>query len=162
MIEIIAMEARHWDEVARIYAEGIATGKATLETRVPAWEEWDRAHADHCRLLAVEDENILGWAALTPVSTRCVYSGVAEVSVYIAEDARGKGVGKLLLRALISEREGYWTLQASVFAENTVSIHLHQHSGFRIIGTRERISKLNGTWRDTVMLERRSHIIGIS
>jgi L-amino acid N-acyltransferase YncA len=164
MTEIIEMDPRHWAAVERIYLEGIATGQATFQTESPGWEEWDKSHTAACRLVAVDGDEVLGWAALTPVSGRCVYAGVAEVSVYIAEKARGRGLGKALLEALIaeSEQDSYWTLQASIFPENSASLRLHQNAGFRIIGTRERIGQMHGIWRDTVMLERRSKIIGTS
>ena len=164
MIEIIEMTAPHWGEVKRIYLEGIATGQATFQTSAPDWEQWDSSHLASCRLVAVEKGQVLGWAALTPVSGRCVYAGVAEVSVYVAANARGKGVGKKLLAALVteSEKHGIWTLQAGIFPENVASIQLHLKSGFRMIGTRERIGKMNGEWRDTALLERRSKLIGIN
>lgn len=163
MVEIIDMKIPHWEEVKRIYLEGIATGHATFQTSAPEWEEWDSSHLPSCRLVAVDDAGLLGWAALTPVSGRCVYAGVAEVSVYVAEKARGKGVGKKLLGALVAESEKHeiWTLQAGIFPENEASIQLHIKSGFRMIGTRERIGKMNGEWRDTALLERRSKLIGI-
>jgi phosphinothricin acetyltransferase len=157
------MEPQHWEEVRRIYSEGIATGQATFQKTAPAWEEWDSSHTACCRILAVGETEILGWAALTPVSGRCVYAGVAEVSVYVAAKARGKGVGKTLLNALIdeSEKNDYWTLQSSIFPENKASIALHLNAGFRILGTRERIAKMDGAWHDTVILERRSLNVGI-
>lgn len=152
------MDPDDWPEVARIYGEGIATGNATFETTAPGWETWDRNHSDDCRLVAVLDDEIAGWAALSPVSGRYVYRGVAEVSVYVSSLARGRGVGTALLGALAvaSEEAGYWTLQTSIFPENTPSIALHEKHGFRIVGTRERIGQHNGTWRDTVFMERRS------
>jgi L-amino acid N-acyltransferase YncA len=161
-MEIIALQAGHWPDVKRIYEEGIATGHATFQTGAPSWEEWDGSHLPHTRLVAVDDRIVLGWAALTPVSGRCVYAGVAEVSVYVAAAARGKGVGKSLLNALVaeSEKQGLWTLQAGIFPENKASIGLHEGNGFRIVGTRERIGKMNGAWRDTLLLERRSTLIG--
>jgi L-amino acid N-acyltransferase YncA len=161
-MEIIALQAVHWPDVSRIYEEGIATGQATFQTNAPSWEEWDRNHLPHTRLVAMDGGIVRGWAALTPVSGRCVYAGVAEVSVYIAAVARGKGVGKSLLNALVSESEkqGLWTLQAGIFPENKASIRLHEGNGFRIVGTRERIGKMNGAWRDTILLERRSTLIG--
>ena len=164
MPEIIDMQAGHWPEVEKIYLEGIATGNATFQGSAPSWDEWNTAHVQNCRLLAVKGEQVLGWAALTPVSGRCVYAGVAEVSVYVAEAARGKGVGLLLLDELVkrSEDNNFWTLQAGILPENLASIKLHQKAGFRIIGTRERIGKLNGVWRDTVLLEKRSQSIGIN
>jgi phosphinothricin acetyltransferase len=163
MIEIKPLEPLHWNEVRRIYEEGLHTGNATFQTSAPEWEEWDKSHIQTGRFVAIENENILGWAALTPVSGRCVYGGVAEISVYVSENARGKGVGKELLKSLIenSEANGFWTLQAGIFPENIASIRIHEATGFRIIGKREKIGKMNGQWRDTILLERRSQIIGI-
>ncbi|HEU4319849.1 MAG TPA: GNAT family N-acetyltransferase [Acidimicrobiia bacterium] len=157
-IEVRVMDPEDWPEVARIYGEGIATGNATFETTAPGWETWDRNHSDDCRLVAVLDDAIAGWAALSPVSGRYVYRGVAEVSVYVSSSARGRGIGSALLGALAvaSEEAGYWTLQTSIFPENAASISLHEKHGFRIVGTRERIGQHNGTWRDTVFMERRS------
>ena len=162
-MNIINLLPQHWEAVKKIYEEGIATGNATFQTSAPTWEEWDNAHAEKPRLVAVENDEVLGWAAITPVSGRCVYAGVGEVSVYVGANARGKGVGKQLLRALISEseNENYWTLQAGVFPENKASIAIHEACGFRVIGTREKIGKMNGVWRDTVLLEKRSHKTGI-
>jgi phosphinothricin acetyltransferase len=162
MITVRQMHDTDWDAVRSIYAEGIATGQATFETEAPSWEAWDNAHMRSCRLVAVDNEDVLGWAALTAVSGRCVYAGVGEVSVYVAAHARGKGIGKLLLNALIEESElnGLWTLQSGIFPENVASIKLHLSVGFRELGRRERIGKMNGMWRDTVLLERRSPTIG--
>lgn len=156
------MEAAAWPAVRAIYAEGIATGNATFETEVPPWAAWDAAHLPHCRLVAVAGERLFGWAALSPVSGRCVYAGVAEVSIYVAADSRGRGVGKALLRALItaSEQAGIWTLQAGIFPENGASLALHRACGFRRVGVRERIGELAGVWRDVVLLERRSTVAG--
>jgi L-amino acid N-acyltransferase YncA len=154
------MARQDWEAVRGIYLEGIATGQATFETMAPSWEKWDSNHLPSPRLVAIAlgDENIIGWAALSPVSSRSVYAGVAEVSVYVAQEYRGKGAGKALLEKLIDESElnDIWTLQASIFPENRASIALHKSCGFREVGTRERIAKLEGVWRDTVLLERRS------
>lgn len=151
-----------WLEVKRIYLEGIATGHATFEIDAPSWERWNDTHLAHTRLVARAGDAVKGWAALSPVSTRSVYAGVAETSVYVAGDSRGQGIGRALLEALIqaSESKGIWTLQAAVFPENSSSIELHEALGFREVGRRERIGKLNGVWRDTVLLERRSAIVG--
>ncbi len=161
-MKILPLAQEHWPNVKRIYEEGIATGNATFQTTAPEWEEWNSSHLSSCRLVAVENSELLGWAALTPVSGRCVYAGVAEVSVYVAASARGKGVGKQLLQALINESEQHdlWTLQAGVFPENSVSIKLHEACGFRVIGIREKIGEMNNVWRDTVLLERRSKTVG--
>ena len=149
--------------VRSIYLEGITTGLATFETEAPIWEHWDAKHLPAPRLIAGDNEGIVGWAALSPVSARPVYAGVAEVSVYVSAAARGRGIGRLLLASLVieSESNGIWTLQASIFPENGASISLHQACGFREVGTRRRIGKLNGVWRDTVLLERRSEVAGI-
>lgn len=157
------MVKEHWPEVLRIYLEGIATGNATFETEAPSWEKWDSGHLATCRLIAQHESTVLGWAALSPVSSRCVYGGVAEVSVYVAQAARGKGVGKALLSALIdsSENAGLWTLQAGIFPENTPSIAVHKSLAFREIGRRQRIGKMGDTWRDVVLLERRSAKVGL-
>ncbi|GAB3243859.1 GNAT family N-acetyltransferase [Hymenobacter seoulensis] len=155
--------AAHWPQAKAIYEAGLATGNATFQTSAPTWEEWDTGHLAHSRLVALDDEGrMLGWAALSPVSGRCVYGGVGEVSVYIAPEARGKGVGQQLLAALIaaSEAHGMWTLQAGIFPENTASVKLHERAGFRLVGRRERIGQLHGVWRDTVLLERRSPVVG--
>ena len=151
-----------WDAVADIYAEGIATGQATFETEVPAWEAWDAAHLPRPRLKATEASRIVGWAALSPVSRRPVYSGVAEVSIYVGEASRGRGVGKALLSALVrlSEDAGIWTLQAGILAINGSSVSLHEACGFRRVGVRERIGLLDGVWRDVVLMERRSSRVG--
>jgi phosphinothricin acetyltransferase len=151
-----------WPQVAQILREGIATGNATFETDVPAWETWDAAHRDDCRLVARSGDSILGWVALSPVSGRCVYGGVAEVSVYVAESARGQGIGSALMTQMIaaSEAAGLWTLQAGIFPENTASIALHQKCGFRLVGTRAKLGQLHGVWRDVALLERRSTIVG--
>lgn len=160
---ILPMTATHGPQVLAIYEAGISTGNATFQTAAPSWEEWDQSHLKSCRLVATEDNRILGWAALTPVSSRCVYAGVAEVSVYVAPDARGKGIGKALLQTLIeqSEENKLWTLQAGIFPENTGSIKIHEACGFRIVGRRERIGKMGDTWRDTLLLERRSKKVGV-
>ena len=157
-MKIIEMLPSHWESVKQIYAEGIASGNATFQTAIPTWIEWDEAHVKNSRLIAVEDTEVLGWAALTPVSGRCVYAGVGEVSVYVSEKTRGKGVGKKLLNALIneSEKNNFWTLQAGIFPENFASIKIHEVCGFRIIGSREKIGQMNGQWRDTLLLEKRS------
>jgi phosphinothricin acetyltransferase len=162
-MEITTMLPAHSEAILKIYEEGIATGNATFQTAAPAWDEWDQAHAAQPRLVATDHETILGWAAITPVSGRCVYAGVGEVSVYVSASARGKGVGKQLLLALIaaSENENYWTLQAGIFPENKASLAIHQSCGFRVIGTRERIGQMNGVWRDTFLLERRSNKTGV-
>jgi len=156
------MADEDWPAVRDIYAEGIATGNATFETVVPDWAKWDRAHHKDCRLLVRDDGTILGWAALSPVSSRAVYAGVVEVSIYVAASARGRGVGNALLRALVeaSERRGIWTLQAGIFPENVASIQLHKSCGFREVGRRQRIGQLGGIWRDVCLLERRSGSVG--
>jgi L-amino acid N-acyltransferase YncA len=150
-----------WEQVAAIYAEGIATGNATFETDVPSWEAWDDAHRE-VRLVAVREGDIVGWAALSPVSDRCCYRGVADESVYVAARARGAGVGRALLDALVerSEATGIWTLQAGIFPENEPSLRLHLGCGFRLVGRRERLGELGGVWRDVLMLERRSEAVG--
>jgi len=162
-IQIEVMREEDWETVVAIYLEGIATGQATFETSAPSFAQWNRAHLSSARLVAHHDGSIVGWGALSPVSTRSAYAGVAEVSVYVAASSRGVGVGRRLLAALIdeSERNGIWTLQASVFPENAASIALHRSCGFREVGRRQRIAQMNGAWRDTVLLERRSRKIGI-
>ncbi|WP_210486308.1 GNAT family N-acetyltransferase [Rufibacter aurantiacus] len=156
--------AEHYPQVKAIYEQGIATGNATFQTSAPTWETWDAVHLPHSRLVAITDSGkVAGWAALSPVSGRCVYGGVAEVSVYLHEDFRGQGLGARLLSQLIQESEanGMWTLQAGIFRENEASIGLHQKCGFRTVGMRERIGQLDGQWRDTVLLERRSSTVGL-
>jgi phosphinothricin acetyltransferase len=161
-VAIAALRAADWDDVSRIYAEGIATRLATFETEVPAWEEWDRAHLPGHRLVARDGGRVVGWAALAPVSSRCVYAGVAEVSVYVAADARGRGVGTALLAALVesSEAGGLWTLEAGVLPENEASVRMHERRGFRVVGRRERLGRMQGEWRDVLLLERRSAVAG--
>jgi phosphinothricin acetyltransferase len=159
---IRGMKAHDWPAVLAIYEQGIATGLATLETHVPAWEVWDAAHLPHSRLVADDAGTVTGWAALSPASGRCVYAGVAEVSVYVAAQARGRGVGRRLLQALVeaSEHHGLWTLQAGILPENEASVALHLRCGFRIVGRRERLGRLHGRWRDVLLLERRSTRVG--
>lgn len=164
------MQPEDWEAVRAIYLEGIATGNSTFEQSVPDWRTWDQGHLPSCRLVArVANEvlgqilgQILGWTALSPVSRRQVYAGVAEFSIYVAESARGRGIGAALLQALIeaSEREGIWTLQSGIFPENTASLELCRRFGFRVVGTREHIGNMDGRWRDVVLLERRSNIVG--
>jgi L-amino acid N-acyltransferase YncA len=162
-MQLHPLTTAHWPAVRAIYEQGIATGNATFETQAPEWETWDRAHLTHSRLVAVDEAGtVLGWAALSPVSSRCVYGGVAEISIYIAAEARGQGVGRELLQGLIadSEAHGIWTLQAGTFEENSASIGLHTQAGFRVVGHRERIGQHHGVWRNTVQLERRSPTVG--
>jgi len=160
--QIVEMKEQDWESVRSIYEEGIATGNATFETDVPEWEAWNDNHLKECRLVATDGGRPLGWAALSPVSSRYAYRGVAEVSVYVTNQARSRGVGKALLEALIeaSERQGVWSLQAGIFPENTASIALHKACGFREVGRREKIGKLHGQWRDVVLLECRSRNVG--
>jgi len=174
---ILTMLAEHWPAVREIYREGIATGNATFETEVPDWERWNATHRRDCRLVAlepieadtdeplitVENPRILGWAALSPVSSRYVYRGVAEVSVYVAAEARGRGVGTRLLRVLVEESEasGIWTLQAGIFPENTPSLALHRSCGFREVGVRRKLGKFGERWRDVALFERRSATVGL-
>ena len=152
-----------WAAVRAICLEGIATGNATFETEAPLWECWDAAHSAVCRLVAENADGVLGFAALSPVSARRVYAGVAEVSVYVSAQARGAGVGGALLRELVraSETAGFWTLQAGIFPENLASLRLHQKCGFGVLGVRQRVGCLAGRWRDVVLLERRSATAGI-
>ena len=151
------MRMSDWEQVREIYLEGIRSGNSTFETNAPTWEKWDEGHLPVARLVMRDEEMVLGWAALSPVSKRDVYRGVVEVTVYVTESARGKGIGRALLEALIaeSEKNGIWTLQASIFPENTASVDLHLKCGFREVGRRERIAMLNGVWRDTLLFERR-------
>ncbi len=163
-IEIRNIEIEDWSVIARIYQLGITTGIATFETEIPSWSTWNDAHLQSCRFVALLENRIVGWAALSPVSSRCVYGGVAEVSVYIDSNYNGKGIGTKLLLELInrSEKEGFWTLQSGIFPENKASIQLHKKLGFREIGYREKIGRINdGVWRDNIILERRSKIVGI-
>jgi L-amino acid N-acyltransferase YncA len=157
------MRPDDWEKVRAIYLEGIATSNATFETTAPSWEVWDTAHLPHSRLVARTDFDIAGWAALSPVSRREVYAGVAEVSIYVESTHRGHGVGRALLARLIaeSERNGIWTLQAGIFPENQPSLLLHKQGGFREVGRRERIGRMNGLWRDVILLERRSSNAGL-
>jgi len=156
------MTPEDWLSVRAIYIEGIATGNATFEREAPEWERWDAGHLPVCRLVARTGASILGWAALSRVSSRAVYAGVAEVSVYVAEAARGGGIGSALLNALIeeSERNGIWTLQAAIFPENRASLKIHERAGFRVVGIRERLGAMDGRWRDVVLMERRSKVAG--
>ena len=151
-----------WDAVRAIYLEGIATRNATFETDAPSWDTWNNNHRPDCQLVARSDEKVLGWVVLSPVFRRPVYSGVAEVSVYVAAAARGMGLGNALLAALIDESEeaGIWSLQAGIFKENTASITMHKGVGFREIGFQERKGSLDGVWRDVLLLERRSPVVG--
>lgn len=160
-ITVSHMNRDHWPLVRRIYEEGIATGFATLETEAPDWESWDRSHMPVCRLVAELSGGVVGWAALSPVTQRCVYEGVAEVSIYTAESHRNKGVGGKLMESLIreSEENGVWTMQASIFPQNEASLRLLRKAGFREVGVRERIGRMHGEWHDILLLERRSGAI---
>jgi phosphinothricin acetyltransferase len=162
-IEIKHIRRLDWKSLGNIYKLGIETGIATFETEVPTWRKWNQSHLKCCRLAAWLDSSLVGWAALSPVSDRCVYDGVAEVSVYVDTNLNGKGIGTQLLQRLIieSENDGYWTLQAGIFPENKASISLHKKVGFREIGYREKIGKKNGVWYDNTTLERRSKKVGI-
>jgi phosphinothricin acetyltransferase len=159
------LEDSDWEAASEIYRQGLNTGQATFETEPPTFGDWDQAHLPFGRIAAVSlpDGSLIGWAALSAVSKRKAYGGVAEVSVYVSEKSRGKGVGHALLQSLIEESEcnGIWTLQASIFPENEASLRLHQNLGFRTVGRRQRISRLNGVWRDTLILERRSKVVGV-
>ncbi len=157
------MHASDAEAVLKIYQQGMDTGNATFQTQAPSWEDWDKSHIPDLRYVALFDGEVSGWAALTAVSSRCVYAGVAEVSVYVEESHKGKHIGYQLLQYLIveSESNGYWTLQAGIFPENKSSLSLHEKCGFKIVGTRERIGKMKGVWRDTILLERRSTKVGI-
>ncbi|PAB60427.1 GNAT family N-acetyltransferase [Anaeromicrobium sediminis] len=162
--EIKRMTKDDWEQVSRIYYEGIKTGNATFQSEVPTWEEWDKSHLDSCRFIAKLDNKILGWIALSPTSSRWVYRGVVEVSVYIDLEHRGHGIGYRLLNTVIeeSEKEDIWTIQAGILEENYASIMLHEKCGFRMLGLREKIGKSqNGLWRNVVFLERRSKVVGI-
>jgi len=158
------MKADDYPAVQAIHGEGIATGQATFERDVMAWREWDGVHLPYCRLVARSGDRVIGWAALSPLSERCHYGGVVEDSVYVAASERGRGVGKALLARLIEESEsrGIWTLQAGIFPENPVSIVLHERCGFRKVGLRERLGQMGGVWRDVLLMERRSPVVGTS
>jgi len=156
------MTATDWEQVRAIYLEGVREGNSTFETEAPSWEAWDEAHHRSPRLVMRDGDRVLGWAALSPISKRRVYNGVAELTIYVTESARGKGIGRALLEALIdkSEQAGIWTLQASIFPENIASIRLQEACGFRIVGRRERIAQMDEVWRDTILTERRSSKAG--
>jgi phosphinothricin acetyltransferase len=160
-LEMRNLRPDDWPEVARIFEEGIATGNATFETEVPSWEDWDAAHLVGHRFAAQDDGRVVGWIALAPASARACYEGVAEISVYVTAEARGHGVGSELLATLVesAERGALWTLQTSVFPENAASLALLRRFGFRVVGTRERIARQHGVWRDTILVERRSEVV---
>ena len=163
MLSIAPMLPADWPAVQRIYAEGVAGGRATFDTDIPEWEVWDAGHLATPRLVAHDDGQVAGWAALGPVSSRSCYRGVAEVSIYVAGAAQGRGVGRLLLDALVraSEEAGIWTLHSSIHADNSPSVRLHQHAGFRVVGRRERIARRADGWADTIIMERRSTAVGL-
>ncbi len=163
-INIRSMSIDDWEEVAAIYKEGIDLKIATFASEVPNYDSWDKAHAKTCRLVAEFKNRVIGWIALSPVSSRCVYAGVAEVSIYIANEFRGMHVGERLLKTLIqaSEEEGYWTLQSGIIDLNKASLALHTKAGFRMVGYREKIGiDNNGVWQNTVLMERRSSVVGV-
>ncbi|SDN10610.1 phosphinothricin acetyltransferase [Psychrobacillus sp. OK028] len=162
-ITISKMISSDWDRVREIFIEGIQTANATFRTEAPNWEDWDQGHLNICRFVAKLDGEVVGWVALSPVSTMVAYSGVVEVSIYIASVAAGKGVGSQLLQQVIesSEQNKIWTIQALIFPENIASINLHKKFGFGVVGTRKQMGRLNGVWRDVVLLERRSDIVGV-
>jgi len=157
------MTEKSWADVARIYESGIATQNATFQTEAPDWDSWDKTHRKDCRLIALINGTIVGWAALSNVSSRCVYSGVVDVSVYVDSGYHGMGIGDKLMEVLKKESElnGIWSLQAGIFPENAGSLKLHHKHGFRTIGIKERIGKMGNTWRDVLMLERRSRVVGV-
>ena len=161
MTEIRAMTPADWPAVEAIYAEGITTGDATFETETPTWAEFDTSRLSEHRLVAVEEGEIVGWAALSPTSQRPCYAGVVEHSVYVAERARGRGIGRALMEALLDSADAgrIWTIQTSIFPENAASVTLHERVGFRVVGHRERIARQDGIWRDTLLLERRSPLV---
>ena len=161
-MELLPLTREHWPRVCEIYLEGIAGGHATFETTAPSWDEWDAAHHVFARLVVSIEARVQGWAALSRVSARQAYAGVAEVSVYVAKSTQGRGCGRALLGSLITQSEGngIWTLQASIFPENLPSLALHEAAGFRVVGRRDRIAKLQGVWRNTMLLERRSFLVG--
>jgi L-amino acid N-acyltransferase YncA len=160
-MELRALRPEDWPAVRAIFEAGIASGNATFETAAPDWPAWDAAHLAEHRLVAREDGRVLGWVALSPVSDRCAYVGVAEDSIYVAPDAHGRGVGRALLGAAVAsaERGGIWTVQTGIFPENQASVRLHQACGFRLVGVRERLGRLHGRWRDVLLLERRSPVV---
>lgn len=162
-IEIRPLLPTDWPAVGAILAEGIATGNASFEATVPTWDTWDASHLKECRWVAEKNGEICGWVALSGVSSRCVYGGIAELSVYVAASFLRQGIASLLMKQLIvsSESAGLWTLQAGIFPENEASIRLHLKHGFRRVGQREKVGQLKGQWRDTVLLERRSKVVGI-
>jgi L-amino acid N-acyltransferase YncA len=159
--QVADLRPDHWPEVARIYAEGLATRNATFETDVPSWERWDSRHLNEHRFVALREGEVVGWVAVVPISDRGVYSGVVENSVYVAESARGQGVGRRLLERLVASTEaaGVWTIQTGIFPENEASIRLHEQVGYEIVGRRKRLGKLHGVWRDVLLLERRSDVV---
>jgi L-amino acid N-acyltransferase YncA len=160
-MQVRGLRPQDWPAVRAVYEAGIATGNATFETGAPSWEDWNAAHLPAHRLVAAEGGRVLAWAALAPVSDRCAYAGAAEDSIYVAPDAQGRGVGRLLLGALVAsaERAGIWTVQTGIFPENQASVRLHQSCGFRVVGVRERLGRLHGRWRDVLLLERRSPLV---
>jgi len=160
-MEFSEIDKHNFDAVAEIYKTGIQTGNATFETTIPSFEEWDKKHLPFGRIVLLKDENIMGWASLSKVSDCCVYEGIAEVSVYVS--TYGRGLGTLLLQKLIeiSESKGLWTLQCGIMRENIASIRLHKKCGFREIGYREKVGKQDGVWRDNIIMERRSKIVGV-
>lgn len=160
---IDCMNSSNWGQVKQIYLDGIKTGLATFQTEAPEWDEWDQNHVKACRIVARSEDSILGWAALSPTSSRCCYKGIGEVSIYISETCKGQGIGTALLKHLISESEdnGFWTLQSAITRENKASLALHAKCGFREIGYREKIAQMpDGTWHDVVLVERRSRVVG--
>ncbi|WP_066893583.1 GNAT family N-acetyltransferase [Clostridium nigeriense] len=161
---IKVMTEENWEEVSRIYKEGIDTKIATFQNKLPTWEEWNKGHLEYCRFIITDGEAVIGWVALSPTSSRCVYKGVAELSIYISKNFKGKGLGTILLNKVIeeSERYGIWTLQSSIINENFGSIKLHEKCGFRKVGIREKIAKMdNGSWKDVTLMERRSSKVGL-
>jgi phosphinothricin acetyltransferase len=165
MVDILIdrMDTKDWSAVQAIHREGIATGNASFERDVPEWEQWDRSHLPVCRLVARSDREVVGWAALSPASSRCFYSGVVEESIYVKASERNRGIGKALLRALVdeSERQGFWTLLARIFPENQASVGVHLSLGFHVVGVHQRLGQMNGVWRDVLLMERRSPVVGV-